>query len=62
MSPFLFSIFLNDIEDEFIKPNCEIIDIGTLKLFLLLYADNIVIFSERSKGLQKALNTLYNYR
>ena len=61
LSPFLFSIFLNDIEDEFIKQKCELIDIGTLKLFLLLYTDDIVIFSERSEGLQKALNTLYEY-
>ena len=61
LSPFLFSIFLNDIEDEFIKQKCELIDIGTLKLFLSLYADDIVIFSESSEGLQKALNTVYEY-
>ena len=61
LSPFLFSIFLNDTEDEFIKHKCELIDIGTLKLFLLLYADDIVIFSESCDGLQKAFNTLYEY-
>ena len=32
-----------------------------LKLYLLLYADDIVIFSETSEGLQRGLNILSNY-
>ena len=52
---------MNDIEDEFIKQKGERIDIGTLMLFLLLYTDDIVIFSEGSEMLQKALNTLCDY-
>ena len=31
----------------------EGLDIGMLKLYLLLYADGIAIFSESSQGLQK---------
>ena len=41
---FLFSMYLNDIEETFIRSEFQGIDIGTLKLFLLLYADNFVIF------------------
>ncbi len=37
------------------------IDIGMAKLFLLLYADDIVIFSETAEGLQTGLNILFDY-
>ena len=37
------------------------IDIGMLKLYLLLYANNIVIFSMSSEGLQKGLDVLCDY-
>ena len=33
----------------------------TQTFFLLLYADDIVIITESSEGLQKPLNTLYDY-
>ena len=45
LSPFLFSMFFfNDLEEEFIVNGIDGIDIGLLKLFILLYADDIVIF------------------
>ena len=53
LSPFLFSLYL--------KNGFEGVDIGVLKLFLLLYADNIVICSETEKGLQPGLDILYTY-
>lgn len=40
---------------------CEGVDIGLLKLFLLLYADDIVIFAETEKGLQQGLHVLHSY-
>jgi hypothetical protein len=61
LSPFLFSMYLNDIEENFMLNGFEGIDIGLLKLFLLLYADDIVIFSETESGLQKGLDILYEY-
>ena len=42
LSPFLFSMYLNDIEEYFMLNNFEGIDLDVLKLFLLLYADDIV--------------------
>ena len=51
LSPFLFSMYLNDIENEFILKGAEGLDIGMSKLYLLLYADDIVIFSESSQWL-----------
>ena len=61
LSPFLFSMFLNDLEEEFITHGIEGIDIGLIKLFILLYADDIVIFSSDAEGLQNGLNLLELY-
>ena len=49
-------MYLNDIEDEF-----YLIDIAHINLFLLLYDDDIVLFSETAEGLQIALNLLSTY-
>ena len=38
-------MYLNDSEREYILKGAEGIHIGMLKLFLLLYADDIVLFS-----------------
>ena len=61
LSPLLFAIYVNDIETEFFMKGADGIDIGMLKLFVLLYADDIVIFSETEVGLQKGLHILYGY-
>ena len=55
LSPFLFIMYINDIEGELVQNCINGIDIGMLKL-CLLYADDIVIFSMSSKGLQKGLD------
>ena len=44
LSPFLFSMFLNDLEEDFAAQGIEGIDIGMIKLFILLYADDIVMY------------------
>ena len=56
-----FSMYLNDIEEEFYLKGVEGIDIGSIKLFLLLYADDMTIFSETEAGLQQGLNVLETY-
>ena len=61
LSPFLFSIYINDIEDEFYLHGINGIEIDTIKVFLLLYADDITIFAETAEGLQEGLNLLSNY-
>ena len=40
----IFNVFFNDLEEEFILNGIDGIDIGLLKLLILLYADDIVIF------------------
>lgn len=69
LSLFLFSIFLNDLE-YFLQSNDingvsrDTIIEGVhvyLKLFILLYADDTVIFSENEIDLQKALDQFKLY-
>ena len=35
--PMLFSLFLNDIEEEFIKSGIEGLDVNLFKVFMILY-------------------------
>ena len=66
LSPFLFSIFLNDLEmylnnDNVSGITCDVNNdemILFLKVLILLYADDIVVFSDNESGLQHALNVL----
>ena len=61
LSPILFSMYLNDIEREYILKGAEGINIGMVKVFLLLYADNIILFANDKENLQLSLNILENY-
>ena len=61
LSPLLFSLFLNDIEEQFILSGFDGIDLNMFKMFMLLYADDIVIFSNTAEELQYGLNLLSEY-
>ena len=64
MSPLLFSLFLNDLED-YLKSHYNGIRVQDpkslevyLHLFVLLYADDTIILAESASELQKALDVL----
>lgn len=72
LSPLLFSIFLNDLEDHLSRSgNIDGISIASnninenayffLKIFVLLYADDTVILAESDEDLQHALNAYATY-
>ena len=61
LSLILFALYLNDLEQKLITRGADGVDIGLLKLFLLLYADDSKIFSESASGLQNGLSTPYDY-
>ena len=69
LSPFLFSIFLNDVESFLDHNNIQGVSKEStidglrvyLKLFILLYADDTVIFSETIDGLQKMIDSVDIY-
>ena len=57
----MFSLNLNDIEETFVNSGLEGIDIDMFKMFMLLYADDIVIFANSAEELQQSLDVLLNY-
>ena len=59
--PSLFALHLNDLEDEFYLKSSVGVDIGMLKHFLLLYADEIIIFASTAQELQTNLVILAEY-
>jgi hypothetical protein len=44
LSPLLFSLFINGLEDTFIHRGSDGIDIDMFKIFLLLYANGMFFF------------------
>ncbi|XP_063420573.1 uncharacterized protein LOC134705786 [Mytilus trossulus] len=61
LSPIFFSMYVNDCEMAFINSDSIPYEMKELNLFLLMYADDMVIFSETVSGLQTLLDTLYDY-
>ena len=60
LSPILYSLYVNDCEVFFIKEHCESIEINLINLFLLMYADDMILFAESPSSLQHMLDVLYN--
>jgi len=61
LSPFLFSLFINDMENELINSKCRSYQLQMLNLFILMYADDTVLFSEDIDDLQNMLNCVQRY-
>ena len=62
LSPILFMFFINDIVD--CVNNVEMldtVDIEEMTLFILLYADDAVIFAKSAESLQSMLNDIQEY-
>ena len=54
-------MYVDDIEQEFQLKGSESIDMGMFKLFMVLYADDIIIFASSAQELQSELNILSEY-
>ena len=68
LSSFLFSIFLNDLENYFLEnhdpelsANSSTMIVIYFKLFVILFADDTVMFCETLDDLQRTLNAFSNY-
>jgi hypothetical protein len=61
LSPFLFSLFVNDLETELLKHNAPSLELGEINLFILMYADDTIMLAETVDGLQSMLNALHCY-
>ena len=58
LSPFLFARYVNDLEQELDDKGVNGINIDMVKLLLLLFADDIVLFGKTAEELQKSLDIL----
>ena len=58
LSPLLYSFFVNDMEIELIISGCQTYEYKSLNLFLFMYADDTVLFSENVDDLQKMINSV----
>ena len=64
LSPFLFAMYANDYEAELAVngiEGIEDINIGVLNLYILLYADDIILLGKAPEDLQMALSVLKEY-
>ena len=61
MSPLLYSFYVNDMEIDLIYSGCQTYELKSLNLFLLVYADDTVLFSENVDDLQKMINSVNEY-
>eukprot|EP00745_Piridium_sociabile_P014995 TRINITY_DN220_c0_g1_i2.p1 TRINITY_DN220_c0_g1~~TRINITY_DN220_c0_g1_i2.p1 ORF type:complete len:782 (+),score=58.82 TRINITY_DN220_c0_g1_i2:69-2414(+) len=58
-SPILFSLFVNELALEIISNGRHGVSLDLLELFILLFADDIILLSISVVGLQRQLNSLY---
>ena len=60
LSPNLFKLFLNDLPEIF-KNASGSVNVNYNRVDCLMYADDIVIFSETQEGLQERMDLLHTY-
>jgi hypothetical protein len=61
LSTVLFSLFIEDLENWLQRNIHDGIEIDQITLFLLLFADDVVLFSETPEGLQRSLDAVFDY-
>ena len=67
LSPLLFSLFINDLEDYLLCNGCQPISFhdtsidSYLQLMVLLYADDTIAMSNTKEGLQKAIDQMCGF-
>ena len=58
MSPILFNLYLNNLLVHFVENECtnDPVSVGNIKLSILIYADDILLFSQSKQGIIKQEN------
>ncbi|MEW8546516.1 MAG: reverse transcriptase family protein, partial [Candidatus Thiodiazotropha sp.] len=60
LSPLLFCLFINDLQS-FVSVNSHGIDLDLCTIYLLLFADDLVMFADSKVELQRLINKLKEY-
>ena len=58
LSPFLFAMYVNDLEAELAIKGISGINTGMINLSILFYADDIILFGKNPEALLNALDVL----
>ena len=61
LSPNLFNLTINKLPEKLIASHCDPIKLNNIDINCLMYANDIVLLSETSKGLQNAINSTIKY-
>ena len=61
LSPTLFNIFLNDLPNLLNKCGCNPVYIHGIPLHVIMYADDVALFSHSENGLKKSLSVVNIY-
>jgi hypothetical protein len=67
LSPLLFALFINDLEEFLLENACEPINFNDaeidnyLRLMVLMYADDAILMSTTKEGLQRAIEVMCRY-
>ena len=61
LSPLLFILFINDVKETFDFQNLTERDLNLLSVFMLLFADDIAIFTTNPESLQSQLDAIHKY-
>lgn len=61
LSPLMFILFVNDISSTIDFNNLTEFDINQLSIYLLLFADDIAVFTTDKESLQSLLDNIYTY-
>ena len=60
LSPIIFNIFINDLPEQF-DNQCDPVIIYDQKVTALMFADDVVIFSQYARGLSRAISITGKY-
>ena len=63
LSPVLFTLFINELEGAMANSGCYGIQLhpDLIRVFLLMFADDVALLADSVNDLQKQLNTLHSY-
>jgi len=61
LCPLLFSLYINDLKSYLMSNSTGFIQLNRAKLYLLMFADDIILLADSSSSLQDSINHLNNF-